>query len=46
MTGSSIIRAFEQGLRQKLPEKNLCTLPTLKKFWDKNVRNLLVLNMP
>ena len=45
MTGSSIIRAFEQGLRQKLPEKNLCTLPTLKKFWGKNVRNLLVLSM-
>lgn len=46
MTGSSIIRAFRQGLRQKLPEEeNLCTLPTLKQFWGKNVRNLLVLSM-
>lgn len=35
MTGSSIIRDFEQALRQSLLEKNLCTLPTIKRFWSK-----------
>lgn len=30
MTGSSIIRYFEQALRQRLQQKNLCTLPTVQ----------------
>lgn len=32
MTGSSIIRDFEQDLRQRLLEKNLRALPTVKRF--------------
>lgn len=32
MTGSSIIRDFEQALRQRLLQKNLCTLLTVKRF--------------
>lgn len=35
MTGSSIIRDFEQALRQRLVEKNLCTLLTVKTFHSK-----------
>lgn len=35
MTGSSIIRDFEQALRQRLLEKNLCTLLTVETFHSK-----------
>lgn len=43
MTGSSIIRDFEQALR--LLEKNLC-IADCRDIPQQNIRNLLVLNLP